>query len=76
MENLLCRSNVDLIDETTELTHLCERLAAIQALRKGTQDVNLARRNHSHQHSYNTRSQPNRNSAMHTPEPSNVLNTE
>ena len=41
-----------------------------------TQDVNLARRNHSHQHSYNTRSQPNRNSAMHTPESCNVLNTE
>ena len=41
-----------------------------------TQDVNLARRNHSHQHSYNTRSQPNRISAMHTPEPSDVLNTE
>ena len=41
-----------------------------------TQDVNLARCNHSHQHSYNTRSQQNRNSAMHTPESSNVLNTE
>ena len=35
-----------------------------------TQDVNLARRNHSprHQHSYNTRSQPNRIRALHTPE--------
>ena len=40
-----------------------------------TQDVNLARRNHTHQHSYNTRFQPNRISATHTPE-SNGLNTE
>ena len=35
-----------------------------------TQDVNLARRNHTHQHSYNTRFQPNRISATHTPESS------